>query len=206
MNRVTVAAAALATAATATMVAATVAPAVAAPRPAAAHPAVHVKTPTTAQPVKTPNFLPTQNASEFDHGKYVTVVHCVGVDSPPPVRVGTAGVPLIVSGTGPSAAVFAMLKKADPYKTIYTCTVNVEEHIPAKPALAVSKKVAEHWAGCELPAGGGKPGTGGTSGTSGKGWMRGAHGNTGKRCTKRVTLNTGFGGRARQVRNHRPVS
>lgn len=190
MNRVTVAAATLATAATATMaVAASVGPAMAAARPAAAHPAAHVRTSTTAPHTKAANFLPTQTASEFDHGKYVTVVHCVGVDSPPPVHLGTGGVPLTVSGEGPSSAVFQMLKEADPYKTIYTCTVNVEEKTPARPALAVSKKVAGHWAGCELTAGG-------------TGWTHGAHG---KRCTKQVTLNTGFGGLARQVAHHRPA-
>jgi hypothetical protein len=204
MNRVTVAAA-LATAATATMaVAATVGPAMAAARPAAAHPAAHVKTSTTVPRAAVPhttgtNFLPTQTASEFDHGKYVTVVHCVGVDSPPPVHLGTGGVPLTVSGEGPSSAVFKMLKEADPYKTIYTCTVNVEEKTPAKPALAVSKKVAEHWAGCGLTAGG----TGGSG--SGTGWTRGAHGKNGKPCTKKVTLNTGFGGLARQVAHHHPA-
>jgi hypothetical protein len=198
MNRVTVAAAALATAATATMaVAATVGPAMAAPRPAAAQPAAHAKTSTTVPQAKTTNYLPTQIASEFDHDKYVTVVRCVGVDSPPPVHFGTGGVPLTVSGEGPSSAVFKMLKQADPYKTVYTCTVNVEEKTPAKPALAGSKKVAEHWGGCELPAGGR---------TGGKGWMRGARGKSGKRCTKKVTLNTGFGGLARQVAHHHPAS
>jgi hypothetical protein len=199
MNRVTVAAATLATAATATMaVAATVAPAVAAPRPAAAHPAAHAKAAATAQQANSTSFLPTQTASELDHGKYVTVVHCVGVDSPPPVHLGTGGVPLTVSGEGPSSAVFKMLKQADPYKTVYTCTVNVEERTPAaKPAASVSKKLAEHWAGCELAEG---------KGTSGKGWTRGGHGKGGKRCTRKVTLNTGFGGLARQVEHHRPAS
>lgn len=205
MNRVTVAAATLATAATATMaVAATVGPALAAARPAAARPAAHVKTSTTVPQTtvpqttvpqaKTANFPPTQTASEFDNGKYVTVVHCVGVDSPPPVHLGTGDVQLTVIGKGPSSAAFKMLKQADPYKTIYTCTVNVEEKPPAKPALAVAKKAAAHWAGCEL-----------MTGTGGKGLTRGAHGKNGRRCTKKVTLNTGFGGLAGQVTHHHPA-
>ena len=77
---------------------------------------------------------------------------------------------------GPSAAIFKMLKQADPYKNIYTCTVLVKEKVPAKPRAAVTKKIAAHkvrGSGCEIATGGGT------------------------RCTKKVTLNTGFGGLAR---------
>ena len=144
MNRVTAVAATLATAAAATMAAATIGPAMAAPRSAAGHHAAHAKTTTararsapakaTAKQVtqaKRANSLPTEIASELDGGKYVTVVRCQGVDSPPPVHLGKPGTPLIVSGGGPSTAISKMLKQADPYKEIYTCTVLVEEKMPA---------------------------------------------------------------------------
>ena len=109
-------------------------------------------------------FAPTTIGSELGGGKYVTVVHCQGVDSPPPVTLGKPGTPLTVNGTGPSAAILAMIKKPGPYKTIYTCTVTVKERVPAKPRPKVKK-------GCEIKSGGRT------------------------RCTKPVTLNTGFGGR-----------
>jgi hypothetical protein len=189
MNRVTAVAATLATAATATMAAVTIVPAMAAPRPATAGPAhaktAHAKT-VAAQHAKTPSYPPTSIASELDGGKYVTVVHCQGEDSPPPIHLSKPGTPLTVSGVGPSAAIFKMLKQQDPYKNIYTCTVTVEEKVPAKPKAA--KRVAAHKA-CEIGTGGPRTGTGGRPGS----------------CTKKVTLNTGFGGLARQVKNHRPA-
>jgi hypothetical protein len=194
MNRVTAVAATLATAAAATMAAATTGPAMAAPRSVTAHPAAHAKSATahpsttqaktTAQQAKLTSFLPTEIASELDGGKYVTIVSCHGVDSPPPVRLAKPGTPLTVSGDGPSAAIFKMLKQADPYKNIYTCTVLVKEKVPAKPSAAVTKKIAAHKvrkSACEIATGGGT------------------------RCTKKVTLDTGFGGLARQVKHHRPA-
>lgn len=192
MNRVTAVAATLATAAAATMAAATIGPAMAAPRSAAGHPAAHVRSATahartapakaTAKQAKPASSLPTEIASELDGGKYVTVVRCQGVDSPPPVHLGKPGTPLIVSGGGPSSAISKMLKQADPYKDVYTCTVLVEEKVPAKPRAAVTKKIAAHKVrGCEIAAGGGT------------------------RCTKKVTLNTGFGGLAPQVKQHHPA-
>ena len=194
MNRVTAVAATLATAAAATMAAATTGPAMAAPRSVIAHPAAHAKSATahptttqaktTAQQAKLTSFLPTEIASELDGGKYVTIVSCHGADSPPPVRLAKPGTPLTVSGVGPSAAIFKMLKQADPYKNIYTCTVVVKEKVPAKPSAAVTKKIAAHKvrkSACEIAAGGGT------------------------RCTGKVTLNTGFGGLARQVKHHHPA-
>jgi len=194
MNRVTAVAATLATAAAATMAAATIGPAMAAPRSMAGHPAAHAKTTnahasstpakTTALRAKPTSSLPTEIASELDGGKYVTVVRCQGVDSPPPVHLGKPGTPLIVSGGGPSAAISKMLKQADPYKDIYTCTVLVEEKVPAKPRAAVTKKIAAHkvrGSRCEIATGGGT------------------------RCTKKVSLNTGFGGLAPQVKHHHPA-
>jgi len=193
MNRVTAVAAMLATAATATMAAATIGPALAAPRPSAAHPAAHASAAhaneSAAQQAKLASLLPTEIASEFDGGKYVTIVQCQGVDSPPPVRLGQPGTPLTVSGVGPSAAIFKMLKQADPYKNVYTCTVLVKEKVPAKPRADVTKKIKAHkvrGSGCEIATGGNATG-----------------GNT--RCTKKVTLNTGFGGLAAQVKRHHPA-
>lgn len=194
MNRVTAVAATLATAAAATMAAATTGPAMAAPRSMTAHPAAHARSTTahpsttqaktTAQQAKLTSFLPTEIASELDGGKYVTIVSCHGVDSPPPIHLAKPGTPLTVSGVGPSAAIFKLLKQADPYKNVYTCTVLVKEKVPAKPSAAVTKKVAAHkvrGSRCEIATGGGT------------------------RCTKKVTLNTGFGALARQVKHHHPA-
>lgn len=196
MNRVIAVSATLATAATATMVAAaTIVPAMAAPRPAAAHSVAHAKTTAhaktsaqakaatqakaTTQRAKLAVPPPTEIGSELDGGQYVTVVHCQGVDSPPPIRLAKPGTPLIVSGVGPSAAILKMLQKPNPYKTVYTCTVVVQERVPTKP-----KKAAKaHKTGCEIiTTGGGRKG-----------------------CTKTVTLNTGFGGLASQVKGHHPA-
>lgn len=198
MNRVTAAAV---TAATATVAAAvTIVPALAAPRPAAVHLAAHVatahvaaahaaaahrgtaKAQAAARHAGTAGFSPTAIASELDGGAYVTVVRCQGVDAPPPVRLGRPGTPLTVSGAGPSAAIFAMLKHPNPYKTIYACTVVVKQKAPAKPKPATAR--GAHPAGCEIAAGAGPSGT---------------------KCTRKVTLNTGFGGLAGQVRDHRPA-
>ncbi len=198
MNRVTAVAAMLATAATATMAAATIGPALAAPRPSAAHPAAHASAAhaneSAAQQAKLASLLPTEIASEFDGGKYVTIVQCQGVDSPPPVRLGQPGTPLTVSGVGPSAAIFKMLKQADPYKNVYTCTVLVKEKVPAKPRADVTKKIKAHkvrGSGCEIATGGNATGGNATGGNA--------------RCTKKVTLNTGFGGLAGQVKRHHPA-
>jgi hypothetical protein len=209
MNRVIAVTATLATAAMAgTMVAAaTVAPAQAAPRPATvtsaqhARPAGHAnhaeqagtiggaKTTVPAKEAiarpkaaeRGPGFATTTIGSELDGGKYVTVVHCQGVDSPPPVTLAKAGTPLVVNGGGPSASILAMLGKPNPYKTVYTCTVTVKERVPAKPKPVVKKAHKAHKKGCEIATGG--------------------HAT----CTKPVTLNTGFGGLASQVKNHHPA-
>lgn len=180
MNRVIAVTAALATAAVAgtTAAAATILPAMAAPRPAAAHPAEPAQraAPLRAAGTPGPGFPPTTIGSELGQGKYVTVVRCQGVDSPPPVTLARPGTPLTVNGAGPSAAILAELKKPNPYKAIYTCTVTVEEKVPPKPRPAV-----KHKKGCEIKEGGRA------------------------RCTKPVTLNTGFGGEAQQVKDHHPA-
>jgi hypothetical protein len=187
MNRVTAVAATLATATMAA--AATIVPAMAAPHPAAAAPAKPAKTTTTTTHAKLASSLPTQVASELDGGKYVTIVRCQGVDSPPPVHLARPGAPLTVTGTGPSAAVFKMVNQADPYKDIYTCTVLVKEKVPAKP-----KPMAKaHKAGCEIGP------------VVSPGRLPGGLPGSRNGCTKKVTLDTGFGGRARQVKNHHPA-
>ncbi|HEY0933717.1 MAG TPA: hypothetical protein VGD91_08245 [Trebonia sp.] len=191
MNRVIVVAATLATAAMATLATvATNTPALAAARPVtaspAAGPAAPARTLTLAKPGTVRAGLATGQAavsgpasatvaSLFDNGKYVTVVHCTGKGAPPPIRLGQPGTPLTASGTGPSAGILAMLKKPNPYKTVYQCTVTVERKTVAKP-----KKAAP---ACELTAGRG--------GRAGK-------------CIKPVSLSTGFGGEASKVAGHHP--
>jgi hypothetical protein len=221
MNRVIAVTATLATAAMAgtMVVAAAGVPAMAAPRPASAHPAKQAGQAKKAAPAKQavhakaggaraataarskaaaaagPSFLPTVIGSELGGGKYVTVVSCHGVDSPPPVTLAKPGTPLVVNGVGPSAAVLTMLQKPNPYKTVYTCTVTVREKVPAKPKPVAKVKKAHkaHKKGCEIATGGPTGGPGG----------RPTGGRTG--CTKPVTLNTGFGGEAPQVKDHHPA-
>jgi hypothetical protein len=179
MKRVIAVTATLVTAATATMVAAaTIAPAMAAPRPITARPMI-------ARPAAHAKLAASNAATEIDSelqdGKYVTVVRCHGVDSPPPVQLAKPGTPLTVSGVGPSAAIAAMLHKPNPYKTVYTCTVIIEVKVPPK----ATRTKATHKRGCEIATGGA--------------------GRTGGGCTKAVTLNTGFGGMSSQVKNHHPA-
>ncbi len=125
-------------------------------------------------------------AAETDKGKYVTVVHCAGVDAPPPIRVGAPGTPLTASGTGPSGGLLKMLARPNLYETVYACTVDVEMKVAA-PAKKAKK------ADCEIAGAS-------TADAAIAGGHRGTAG-----CTRPVTLNTGFGGMASQVAHHRPV-
>ena len=97
--------------------------------------------------------------SDFgDGGKYVTVVRCTGtVSTPPPVRLARLDDPLTVRGARPTASVVKLLAKPKAYKTVYACTVIVEEKAPVakKKTHLVAKK------SCELGPGGGWGGWGG---------------------------------------------
>ena len=175
---------AVAAAAAATFAAAAVmAPAVAGTRPAVqatlARTAAHGRT-----SHHTRRTLPAAITSEFgDGGKYVTVVRCTGtVSTPPPVRLARLDDPLTVRGAHPATAVVKLLAKPKAYKTVYTCTVIVEEKVPAakKKKNLVAKK------SCEL-------------GTS-LGW-----GGRGRTCHPLVILDTGFGGEAGPVARHHPA-
>jgi hypothetical protein len=210
MNRVSVVAVTLAAAGAAVAATATVMPAMAASGPAA-RPAAQARSLTRAttaverapraagQPAL-PSLSSADIAAESDGGKYLTVVHCRGVDTPPPVRIGAPGMPLTAYGTGPSAALLKMLQKPNPYKTVYTCTVNIELKVQAKPAKPAKpgkpakpakpvKKATVTKPSCEIGTGAGPAGSGRTP----------------KGCTKPVTLNTGFGGMAAQVAGHHPA-
>ncbi len=174
---------AVAAAAAATLAAAAVmAPAFAAPRPAdhatLARTAAHGKTNHHSR-----RTLADVITSDFgDGGKYVTVVRCTGtVSTPPPVRLARLDDPLTVRGARPTAAVVKLLGKPKAYKTVYTCTVIVEEKAPAaKKKTHLAKK------SCELGPG--------------RGW-------SGRRrsCRQVVILNTGFGGEAGPVASHHPA-
>jgi hypothetical protein len=188
-----------------TMVVAATVPAVAAPRLKAVKPAAHAAAPAApaghakaaaAHSAAPANDVPTVIGSELDKGKYATIVNCHGVDSPPPVTLGKPGTPLTVNGIGPSAAILATLKHPNPYKTIYVCTVTVKEKVPPKPKAAVAGPAVRR-TGCEIAGGGGTGGPGGGPG----GGPSGGH----KTCAKPVTLNTGYGGLASQVKGHHPA-
>jgi hypothetical protein len=215
MKRVSVVAVTLATAAGAAVAAtATIMPAMAASGPAA-RPAAQPRSLTRATSfVERAQLAAGQAAvgglssadiaAESDGGKYLTVVHCRGVNTPPPVRVGAPGTPLTAYGTGSSAGLLKMLQKPNRYKTVYACTVNVEVKVqvkPAKPAKPTKKATATK-PSCEIGTGarsaGGGAGAAGAAGAAGGG-------RTQKGCTKSVTLNTGFGGMASQVARHHPA-
>src|SRR5579871_2365854 len=134
VNRVSVVGVTIAAGAVAAVaVTAAIMPAMAATRPAAAHraaqPAARARSlnrATTAaeraelaagQP-GVPGLSAADIAAQADGGKYLTVVHCRGVDTPPPIRVGAPGTPLTAFGTGPSAGLLKMLAKPNPYKTV----------------------------------------------------------------------------------------
>jgi hypothetical protein len=179
-------AAAAATAAAALAAAAVMAPAFAATRPAdhatVARTAAHRKTDHHAR-----RTLADVITSDFgDGGKYVTVVRCTGtVSTPPPVRLARLDDPLTVRGARPTASVVKLLAKPKAYKTVYACTVLVEEKAPVakKKTHLVAKK------SCELGPGGG--------------W--GGRGGRGRSCHPLVVLNTGFGGEAGPVASHHPA-
>jgi hypothetical protein len=203
MNRATAATAALALG---TMVtAASIVPAMASPR-LAAHHIAHTKTLRAAAAAKIAEQAaeaadPTiQIGSEEDNYKYETVVSCQGMATPPPITLGAPGTPLKASGVGPSAGILASLQAPNPYKTVYTCTVVVKEKVPpkpkpanaapkVKPANAAPKwKPGKHAHTCELPAVRTRRGPG-----------------RGGKCTYKVSVETGFGGLAPQVRLHHPA-
>jgi hypothetical protein len=158
-----------------------------APAFAAARPADHATLARTAAHGKTHSrarrTLADVITSDFGDGKYVTVVRCTGSGStPPPVRLARLDDPLTVRGARPTAAVVKLLAKPKAYKTVYTCTVIVEQKVPTatkKPHLLAKKS-------CEL-------------GTS-----RGGGGRS-RSCHPVVILNTGFGGEAGPVASHHPV-
>jgi hypothetical protein len=153
---------------------------------AATHPADHATLARTAAHGKASararRTLADVITSDFgDGGKYVTVVRCTGtVSAPPPVRLARLDDPLTVRGARPAAAVVKLLAKPKAYKTVYTCTVIVEQKVPAaKKTHPVAKQ------SCTLGAGSGW-----------RGRLRGCH---------HVVLNTGFGGEAGPVAGHHPA-
>ena len=205
MNRVSVAAAVLAAAAGGAA-AASIAPAMAAQRAPA--PARHASSPSSSRTIakartaveraalaagqpSLPGLSTANIATETDKGKYVTVVRCAGVNAPPPVRVGEPGTPLTVTGVDPPSQEMKLLSDAHAFQPVYACTVVVELKV-ATPAKKAAKK-----ASCEIAGAG-------AAGAKGGGTAGGRKGAAG--CTKKVTLNTGFGGMASQVAHHRPVS
>ncbi|MGH3168054.1 MAG: hypothetical protein ACRDN0_19490, partial [Trebonia sp.] len=132
---------------------------------------VHAKDVTATDPVRI--------VSQYGHGKYMSILTCGGVDTPPPIRLKAPGAPLTLKGTGPSAGETKALSKPKAYMKVFKCTIMLDEKVPPTP-------------GCELAAGG--PGSGGP-GDSGTGAAA---------CHRQVTLNTGFGGEAASVALHHP--
>jgi hypothetical protein len=209
MNRATAATAALAMGTLAA--AATIGPAMAAPRPAAAHTATRVmKKKTTHVAAATMAKLAAQAArvasdptvtigSELDNGQFVTVVTCQGAATPPPITVGAPGTPLTAHGIGPSAGILAMLSKPNPYKTIYTCTVTVEEKFPTTSTSASTSTSRSTSTSTSTS----------TSKTTIKTVPKvcvTVVEKTGRTvvCHKSVIVSTGFGGMAPQVKVHHP--
>jgi len=199
------AAAAVALAATA-MSTAAVTPVLAAARPAGTTPAktapakaAPVKAaPAKASPVKSANGADTKAAktgkttktgktaktkidpvtivSQYQNGKYMSVLHCQGISTPPPIRLKAPGTPLTLKGTGPSAGETAGLSTPPGYQNVYKCTIVVEE----RPVLVMKPR-------CELAPTG--PGSGGPGAAV---------------CHQQVSISTGFGGEAASVARHHP--
>jgi hypothetical protein len=205
MNRATAATAATAALAMGTMAAAAaIAPAMAAPRPSAAHTVARVTKKTThvttttkatatraelaAQTAKVATDPTVTIGSELDNGQFVTVVSCQGAAAAPPIQVGLPGTPLTAHGIGPSAGILAMLQKPNPYKTVYTCTVTVKEKVPAttsstsKSTFKTTPKARPKICVTVVE-------------TKGRVEV----------CRKSITVSTGFGGMAPQVKVHHPT-
>lgn len=125
------------------------------------------------------NADPVMIISQYDSGRYVTVVTCNGATVPGPVQLNHPRTPLRVTGANATPATVSALAKPRVYKKIYSCTVIVEKKVPAP---------AGKGSGCELP---------GVAVSHGKG--AGACGE------RRVTLNTGFGGMSQPVARHHPA-
>jgi hypothetical protein len=140
---------------------------------------------------------------QVDGGKYVTVVHCQGVDSPPPIQLAKKDTLLTVDGAPLSAAVAGALNKPGDYKTVYTCSVVLKEDAPPKPKAASKDCKIGTGHGIRTGAGAGCAKTHTRKGCE---IVTGRGTRTGAGCTKPVTLNTGFGGMASQVKDHRPAN
>jgi hypothetical protein len=194
------AAAAVALAATA-LSTATFTPVLAAARPANPAPAqATAKTDQTAKPAKTDQIAkpaktgqaaktaktgktkidPVTIVSQYGNGKYMSVLNCEGIDTPPPIRLKGPGTPLTLKGTGPSAGETKAMSNPKLYQKVYKCTIVLEEK-----SLSVNKPE------CELSTGG--PGSGHPGGGAGSAI-----------CHQKITLNTGFGGEAASVASHHP--
>jgi hypothetical protein len=181
------AAAAVALAATA-MSTAAITPVLAAARPTGTTPAKSapatsakgtdgktIKTGKTAKGAKT-KIDPVTIVSQYANGKYMSVLHCQGISTPPPIRLKAPGTPLTLKGTGPSAGQTAGLSTPPGYQTVYKCTIVVQE----RPVLVLKPR-------CELAPTG--PGSGGPGAAV---------------CHQQVSISTGFGGEAASVARHHP--
>jgi hypothetical protein len=94
----------------------------------AAHPAVrHAADPITI-------------VSQDTAGVYVSVVHCRGIDIPPPIRLRQSGTPLLLKGTDATAVTRRQMTKPKKYKPVYKCTILIEKKAPA-PKVPVKVKV-----------------------------------------------------------------
>jgi hypothetical protein len=69
--------------------------------------------------------------SQYNSGQYVTVVTCHGVDIPGPVHLNLPHRPLVLNGDIPDPAIIRALAQPRTYKKVYTCTLTVEQKLPA---------------------------------------------------------------------------
>jgi hypothetical protein len=134
-----------------------------------------IKTGKTAKGAKT-KIDPVTIVSQYANGKYMSVLHCQGISTPPPIRLKAPGTPLTLKGTGPSAGETAGLSTPPGYQTVYKCTIVVQE----RPVLVLKPR-------CELAPTG--PGSGGPGAAV---------------CHQQVSISTGFGGEAASVARHHP--
>jgi hypothetical protein len=74
---------------------------------------------------------PVKILSQYNSGQYVTVVTCHGTDTPAPVHLNLPHTPLQVKGDIPTPAIIHALAQPRTYKKVYTCTVTVEQKLPA---------------------------------------------------------------------------
>ena len=155
--------------------------------------------------------------SKYASGTYITVVTCAGKSTPPPVTVN-ASTPFTVTGTIDTEGVTqALAQQPSDYAAVYTCHVTVLKKLPSvcrpgqtlvsgmttRPSCMTPQEELAWFVAQAVSAAGPRSKACLTARElAGKG-NQVARKAEGFSCSKRVVVNTGFGGAAGAVSRHR---